>query len=170
MNKKVLIGLGLALVGIEVGRFTRLMDSVSATTKNLKLSMDGGKIVVKFQLDVTNNSSKDIYVNDVRGKLYIDNNFLASYRTQSSQVVAANSISVLPVMAILSDDDLASTIANFKLETSTLTAKTSATISFKVLGLLKIPINIKDETSVVAGGVLKDLNNYLKKWVNLFKK
>ncbi len=169
MNKKVLIGLGLALVGIEYRRFSSLMDSVSASTRNLQLSMQGGKIVVKFQLEITNNSSKDIDVKNISGEVFVGDKFLASYRTTAQQVVNANSRNTLPVTAILSDSDLAESLASFNLQTSTITLKTNATINFKVLGLIEMPIKIKDETSLEASSTIRDLQTYLKKWVDLFK-
>jgi len=170
MNKKVFIGLGLALIGIEVGRFTSLMDKVSFNTKNVKINMEGKNLVLVFQVEVTNNSSKNILVENINGKLFVGEQFVATYGTRQQQVVSANNTSILPITAILSNDDLAKTIPGLNVNTIELTLKTNATIGFKVLGLLEVPVKVKDETTIQAGGIVRELNSYIKKWIDLFKK
>ena len=170
MYKRILIGLGLALVGVEYTRFSRLIDSVSFKTKNVKLNMVQGKIVVVFQIEITNNSSKDIEVQNINGKLFVGDKFLANYFTTQTQTIGAGQKSILPITAMLSNNDLAKTIQTLNLNTTEITLKTKAKIGFKALGLFEFPVNIKDETTVATGNIVKELNTYLKKWIDLFKK
>jgi len=170
MKGRYIIPIGLAIFGIEYGRFMKLMDSVSFATRNVRFGFEGGKIIVTFQLVVTNNSPKDIKIKNIKGRLFVGNTFLASYGTNIEQNIRANSTSALPITVVLNDQNIAQTISNLNLNTTTITLKTSSRVVFKALGFIGLPIGIKDETTIQAGEMVKELTGYLNKWIQLFKK
>lgn len=72
MNKKVLYGIAGAVALAEYTRYQRLVDSLSVKPKNFKLKRFGDDLEIVFDLMVTNNSSKSVVVESVKGTVYAD--------------------------------------------------------------------------------------------------
>ena len=158
MNKKLLLGLAAGIGLFEYRRFASLSDNLSADVTNVKLSFDEAQLKVNFQIEVTNNSSKSIDVDNIGGKMYIGNILVASYKSNQKSTIKANTISYLPITSNINTSEVLNNIKGKTLDSKVITFKTNAKVRFNILGLLTLPLYIKNETKVDNS---VEINNFL---------
>lgn len=166
MNKKVLLGVASAISLAEYTRYSRLMDTISIKPKNLKLSTQGTKLVLDFQLDFINNSSKSVDIEKIAGTVFIGDKFLGTFTTIQSDTVRANSTTSLPVKAFIDAQDILNNLKGSEL-IGNITLNTRAIIKFKMLFLFNVPVSIKNKTVVTATNLIKDVKDIVTQFKNI---
>ena len=158
MNKKLLLGLAAGVGLFEYRRFASLSDNLSADITNVKLDFKEAQLRVNFQIEITNNSSKSIDVDNISGKMYIGNILAANYNSNQKSTIKANTTSYLPITSSINTLELLNNIKGKTLDNKVITFKTNAKVKFNILGLLNLPLYVKNETSIDSS---VDINNFL---------
>jgi len=169
MNKKVLYGIAGAVALAEYGRYQRLVDSLSVKPKNFKLKRLGDDLEIVFDLMVTNNSSKSVIVESVKGTLYADQLLVGSYRVLQQTQIDSNSVSSLPISAIINSKEILNNFATQSiLSVNDLTLNVDAIVNYKILGLIGINVPVKTSQKVNVGSQLRELDGFIKDFKKLF--
>lgn len=169
MNKKVLYGIAGAVALAEYSRYQRLVDSLSVKPKNFKLKRLGDDLEIVFDLMVTNNSSKSIIVESVKGTLYADQLLVGSYRIKQKTQIDSNSVSSLPISAIINSKQILNNFATQSiLSVNDLTLNVDAIVNYKILGLIGINVPVKTSQKVNVGSQLRELDGFIKDFKKLF--
>tara|TARA_R100000900_G_scaffold120169_1_gene94831 strand:- start:1026 stop:1541 length:516 start_codon:yes stop_codon:yes gene_type:complete len=169
MNKKVLYGIAGAVALAEYGRYQRLVDSLSVKPKNFKLKRLGDDLEIVFDLMVTNNSSKSIIVESVKGTLYADQLLVGSYRIKQQTQIDSNSVSSLPISAIINSKQILNNFATQSiLSINDLTLNVDAIVNYKILGLIGINVPVKTSQKVNVGTQLRELDGFIQDFKKLF--
>ena len=113
-NKKILLGIAGAVALAEYGRYQKLVDSLSVKPKNFKFKKLGDDLEVVFDLMVTNNSSKSVIVESVKGTLYADQFLVGSYRVLQQTQIDSNKVSTLPISAVINSKEILNNNKDFK--------------------------------------------------------
>lgn len=169
MNKKILLGIAGAVALAEYGRYQRLVDSLSVKPKNFKLKRLGDDLEIVFDLMVTNNSSKSIIVESVKGTLYADQLLVGSYRIKQQTQIDSNSVSSLPISAIINSKQILNNFATQSiLSVNDLTLNVDAIVNYKILGLIGINVPVKTSQKVNVGTQLRELDGFIQDFKKLF--
>lgn len=169
MNKKVLYGIAGAVALAEYSRYQRLVDSLSVKPKNFKLKRLGDDLEIVFDLMVTNNSSKSVIVESVKGTLYADQLLVGSYRVLQQTQIDSNSVSSLPISAIINSKEILNNFATQSiLSVNDLTLNVDAIVNYKILGLIGINVPVKTSQKVNVGSQLRELDGFIKDFKKLF--
>ena len=169
MNKKVLYGIAGAVALAEYGRYQKLVDSLSVKPKNFKLKRLGDDLEIVFDLMVTNNSSKSIIVESVKGTLYADQLLVGSYRIKQQTQIDSNSVSSLPISAIINSKQILNNFATQSiLSINDLTLNVDAIVNYKILGLIGINVPVKTSQKVNVGTQLRELDGFIQDFKKLF--
>ncbi len=169
MNKKVLYGIAGAVALAEYSRYQRLVDSLSVKPKNFKLKRLGDDLEIVFDLMVTNNSSKSIIVESVKGTLYADQLLVGSYRIKQQTQIDSNSVSSLPISAIINSKQILNNFATQSiLSVNDLTLNVDAIVNYKILGLIGINVPVKTSQKVNVGSQLRELDGFIQDFKKLF--
>lgn len=170
MKGKIILGVLGAIGFFEYKRYSAMMDAVSMDIRNLKLGFEGSSLKVDFQIEFINNSQKSIDVKSIDGVFYMGNVLIGRYKTKQETTIKANSVSYLPVTAIINGKEILQNIQGKELKSQIITLKTRSKIAFKIAGLLGFPVYIMDETKIDAGDLKSKLANVINKIVAFFKK
>lgn len=169
MNKKVLLGIAGAVALAEYTRYQRLVDSMSVKPKNFKLKKLGNDLEVVFDLMVTNNSSKSVIVESVKGTLYADDLLVGSYKVLQQTQIDANSVSTLPISAVINAREILNNFSTKSILTvNDLTLNVDAIVNYKIVGLIGINVPVKTSTKVNVGNQLRELDSFIKDFKDLF--
>ncbi len=169
MNKKVLYGIAGAIALAEYTRYQRLVDSLSVKPKNFKLKRFGDDLEIVFDLMVTNNSSKSIIVESVKGTLYADDLLVGSYKVLQQTQIDANSVSTLPISAVINAREILNNFSTKSILTvDNLTLNVDAIVNYKVIGLIGINVPVKTSTKVNVGNQLRELDSFIQDFKDLF--
>ena len=169
MNKKVLLGIAGAVALAEYTRYQRLVDSLSVKPKNFKLKKLGNDLEVVFDLMVTNNSSKSVIVESVKGTLYADDLLVGSYKVLQQTQIDANSVSTLPISAVINAREILNNFATQSILTvDNLTLNVDAVVNYKIVGLIGINVPVKTSTKVNVGNQLRELDSFIQDFKDLF--
>jgi len=169
MNKKVLYGIAGAIALAEYTRYQRLVDSLSVKPKNFKLKRFEDDLEIVFDLMVTNNSSKSIVVESVNGTLCADKLLVGSYTVTQKTQIDANSVSTLPISAIINSQEILNNFATQSiLSVNDLTLNVDAIVNYKIVGLIGINVPIKTSTKVNVGNQLRELDSFIQDFKKLF--
>jgi LEA14-like dessication related protein len=169
MNKKVLYGIAGAVALAEYTRYQRLVDSLSVKPKNFKLKRFEDDLEIVFDLMVTNNSSKSIIVESVNGTLCADKLLVGSYTVTQKTQIDANSVSTLPISAIINSQEILNNFATQSiLSVNDLTLNVDAIVNYKIVGLIGINVPIKTSTKVNVGNQLRQLDGFIQDFKKLF--
>lgn len=169
MNKKVLYGIAGAIALAEYTRYQRLVDSLSVKPKNFKLKRFGDDLEIVFDLMVTNNSSKSVIVESVKGTLYADDLLVGSYKVLQQTQIDANSVSTLPISAIINAREILNNFSTKSILTvDDLTLNVDAIVNYKIVGLIGINVPVKTSTKVNVGNQLRELDSFIKDFKKLF--
>lgn len=169
MNKKVLYGIAGAIALAEYTRYQRLVDSLSVKPKNFKLKRFGDDLEIVFDLMVTNNSSKSVVVESVKGTVYADKLLVGNYRVTQKTQIDANSVSTLPLSAIINSREILNNFATQSiLSVNDLTLNVDAIVNYKIVGLIGINVPIKTSTKVNVGNQLRELDSFIQDFKKLF--
>jgi LEA14-like dessication related protein len=158
MDKKVLLGVAVGLGLFEYRRFVSLSDNLSADVTNVKLEFKEAQLVINFQLAATNNSSKSIDVENVKGKMYIGDIFIGSYSSNQKTTIKPNTISYLPFTSSINTFEVLNNIKGKTFDSKVMSFITNAKVRFNVLGLITFPLYVKNETKVDSS---VEINNFL---------
>lgn len=169
MNKKVLLGIAGAVALTEYTRYQRLVDSMSVKPKNFKLKKLGNDLEVVFDLMVTNNSSKSVIVESVKGTLYADDLLVGSYKVLQQTQIDANSVSTLPISAVINAREILNNFSTKSILTvDNLTLNVDAVVNYKIVGLIGINVPVKTSTKVNVGNQLRELDSFIQDFKDLF--
>jgi len=169
MNKKVLLGIAGAIALAEYTRYQRLVDSLSVKPKNFKLKKLGNDLEVVFDLMVTNNSSKSVIVESVKGTLYADDLLVGSYKVLQQTQIDANSVSTLPISAVINAREILNNFSTKSILTvDDLTLNVDAVVNYKIVGLIGINVPVKTSTKVNVGNQLRELDSFIQDFKDLF--
>jgi len=169
MNKKILLGIAGAVALAEYGRYQKLVDSLSVKPKNFKLKRLGDDLEIVFDLMVTNNSSKSIIVESVKGTLYADQLLVGSYRIKQQTQIDSNSVSSLPISAIINSKQILNNFATQSiLSVNDLTLNVDAIVNYKIIGLIGINVPVKTSQKVNVGSQLRELDGFIQDFKKLF--
>lgn len=169
MNKKVLLGIAGAVALTEYTRYQRLVDSLSVKPKNFKLKKLGNDLEVVFDLMVTNNSSKSVIVESVKGTLYADDLLVGSYKVLQQTQIDANSVSTLPISAVINAREILNNFSTKSILTvDNLTLNVDAVVNYKIVGLIGINVPVKTSTKVNVGNQLRELDSFIQDFKDLF--
>lgn len=169
MNKKVLLGIAGAVALAEYTRYQRLVDSLSVKPKNFKLKKLGNDLEVVFDLMVTNNSSKSVIVESVKGTLYADDLLVGSYKVLQQTQIDANSVSTLPISAVINAREILNNFSTKSILTvNDLTLNVDAIVNYKIVGLIGINVPVKTSTKVNVGNQLRELDSFIQDFKDLF--
>jgi LEA14-like dessication related protein len=169
MNKKVLLGIAGAVALAEYTRYQRLVDSMSVKPKNFKLKKLGNDLEVVFDLMVTNNSSKSVIVESVKGTLYADDLLVGSYKVLQQTQIDANSVSTLPISAVINAREILNNFSTKSILTvNDLTLNVDAIVNYKIVGLIGINVPVKTSTKVNVGNQLRELDSFIQDFKDLF--
>ena len=169
MNKKVLYGIAGAVALAEYTRYQRLVDSLSVKPKNFKLKKLGNDLEVVFDLMVTNNSSKSVIVESVKGTLYADKLLVGSYRVIQKTQIESNSVTTLPISAVINSREILNNFATQSILTvDNLTLNVDAVVNYKIVGLIGINVPVKTSTKVDVGNQLRELDSFIQDFKDLF--
>lgn len=169
MNKKVLLGIAGAVALAEYTRYQRLVDSLSVKPKNFKLKKLGNDLEVVFDLMVTNNSSKSVIVESVKGTLYADDLLVGSYKVLQQTQIDANSVSTLPISAVINAREILNNFSTKSILTvDDLTLNVDAVVNYKIVGLIGINVPVKTSTKVNVGNQLRELDSFIQDFKDLF--
>jgi LEA14-like dessication related protein len=174
MNKKLLFGIITSAVTtlsfIEYRRYLQMMDNVSIMPDNFKFENQGTNFIINFSLQITNNTNKSLDVIRVNGDLYIGNIYLGSFNTLQRTTIRANSTSTLPISAIIDARRILNNIEGKNLNSKTIIVKTNSVIKFNLLGLLGIPVKVKNETNIETGNLIRDVKSLIDGFKSLFRR
>lgn len=177
MNKKVFIGIATAIALAEYSRYARFVDNISVKPKNFKFNKVGKKLEIKFNLNVTNNSSKAIVINSVDGNIKAKSKVnksikIGSYKVAYSTQIDANKVTSLPIVAYIDAENIINNISSFDDLSifSSITVETKAVVSHKVLGLINMSLPIKNITTVAVSDELKKFDSIISDFKKLFVK
>ena len=169
MNKKVLLGIAGAVALAEYTRYQRLVDSLSVKPKNFKLKKLGNDLEIVFDLMVTNNSSKSVIVESVKGTLYADDLLVGSYKVLQQTQIDANSVSTLPISAVINAREILNNFSTKSILTvDDLTLNVDAVVNYKIVGLIGINVPVKTSTKVNVGNQLRELDSFIQDFKDLF--
>ncbi len=169
MNKKILYGIAGAVALAEYGRYQKLVDSLSVKPKNFKLKRLGDDLEIVFDLMVTNNSSKSVIVESVKGTLYADQFLVGSYRVLQQTQIDSNKVSTLPISAIINSKEILNNFATQSiLSVNDLTLNVDAIVNYKILGLIGINVPVKTSQKVNVGSQLRELDGFIQDFKKLF--
>ena len=169
MNKKILLGIAGAVALAEYGRYQKLVDSLSVKPKNFKLKRLGDDLEIVFDLMVTNNSSKSIIVESVKGTLYADKLLVGSYKVSQQTQIDSNSVSSLPISAIINSKQILNNFATQSiLSVNDLTLNVDAIVNYKIIGLIGINVPVKTTKKVNVGSQLRELDGFIQDFKKLF--
>lgn len=172
MNKsKWLFTAGIAgSIGlIEYRRYMSFLDTVSTSIKGLKIKKEGSNLSVFFQLIVDNKSSKSIDVQSLVGSLYTGSLKIGDFKINQSAKISSNSKSVIPLTVLINPKRLLNDVSKYN-SNAKITLKTKTVLNFELLGLLKVPVNIKNITTVDATEILKEVKSFVSELLKIFKK
>ncbi|MAN64068.1 MAG: hypothetical protein CMI60_19205 [Parvibaculum sp.] len=146
-----------------------MVDSLSVKPKNFKLKRLGDDLEIVFDLMVTNNSSKSIIVESVKGTLYADQLLVGSYRIKQQTQIDSNSVSSLPISAIINSKQILNNFATQSiLSINDLTLNVDAIVNYKILGLIGINVPVKTSQKVNVGTQLRELDGFIQDFKKLF--
>ena len=168
MYKKLILGAITAIGLVEYRRFTSLSDSISANVRNFKLDFKGDTLKINFQVEVTNNSSKSIDVEQVSGKMFIGDVLVGNYNTNQTSTIKSNQISYLPITATINSSELLKNVDGKIFNSKIITLKTNAKIRFKLIGLLDVPFFIKNQVKIDASSTINSFVSFVKKLKDMF--
>jgi LEA14-like dessication related protein len=169
MNKKILYGIAGAVALAEYGRYQKLVDSLSVKPKNFKFKKLGDNLEVVFDLMVTNNSSKSVIVESVKGTLYADQFLVGSYRVLQQTQIDSNKVSTLPISAVINSKEILNNFAAQSiLSVNDLTLNVDAIVNYKILGLIGINVPVKTSQKVNVGSQLRELDGFIQDFKKLF--
>ena len=172
MNKKILLGVAGAIALAEYGRYQRLVDSLSVKPKNFKFKKVGDELEIKFDLAVTNNSSKAIVIKSVEGNLVgkPNNLLIGNYSVSQETKIDSNQVTNLPIVANIKALSIAKNLEQNKQLSifDAITIKTKAVIDYKLIGLLNLSIPISDTTTIAVGETLREIDGIIQDFKKLF--
>lgn len=170
MNKKLLLGLATAIGVTEYARYSRLMDSISIKPNNLKFSAEGTNLQLRFGLEITNTSNKSVEIKNVFGKMYVGDVFIGNYRSLQNTTIKPNNTTTLPIVANINAQEVLNNVEGKNVNGLNITLDTNCVVKWYLIGLIGIPVPVKNITTIQASNLLREVNSIINGFKNLFKR
>jgi len=167
MYKKLLLGALGVVAAVEYRRYMAFVDTVDITTKNLKLSKDAENIKVDFQLVIVNSSTKSVNIKSLTGSIFSGSIKVGDFKINQSSVIAANKTNTIPCVALINMQNISKNFKNYNPE-PIIKLDTNTIISFDLVGLVNIPIRVKNTTSFDAKTLIMEFKSLINNFSNLF--
>lgn len=167
MNTKIILGVLGAVGYYEYTRYMKLVDSVSYKVRDFKINTTGQIINLSFIMDINNNTDKNLQIEKIEGNIYNGEDFIGNFRVNESYNIKSNAISSLPVLAIIDTADILELISkSFTTINTKFTINTNTNLKFEILGLIGIPVILKDTTTYSASNFLTQIKGVINKLKN----
>jgi LEA14-like dessication related protein len=154
---------------VEYRRYMSFLDTLSTSTRGLRIKKEGQWLNISFQLDVNNRSSKNVNIKSLRGTLYTGALKIGDFKINQAVTISANSKSTIPLTVLINANRLLNDISKYN-PTAKITLKTKTVLNFQMIGLLGIPIGIKNITVFDGTSILNELRSFVSALKMLFKK
>lgn len=172
MNKSkwlFIAGIVSSIGVVEYRRYMSFLDTLSTTVRGLKIKKDGKSLNISFLVDIDNRSSKNVNIKSLVGSLYSGDLKIANFRINQSVTISANSKSTIPLTVLVDPNKLLKNLTKYN-PTAKLTLKTKTILNFQMVGLLSIPIGIKNITSFDGTEILNELRSFVDAIILFLKK
>tara|TARA_R110002153_G_scaffold149849_2_gene301460 strand:- start:692 stop:1210 length:519 start_codon:yes stop_codon:yes gene_type:complete len=172
MNKSkwlFIAGIVSSIGVVEYRRYMSFLDTLSTSVRGLKIKKDGKSLNISFLVDIDNRSSKNVNIKSLVGSLYSGDVKIANFKINQSVTISANSKSTIPITVLVDPNKLLKNLAKYN-PTAKLTLKTKTILNFQMVGLLSIPIGIKNITSFDGTEILNELRSFVDAIILFLKK
>lgn len=172
MNKKWLwlVSAFGAVAYFEYTRYMKLIDSISYVPTNVRISRQGEFLQINFILRIKNATDKSLELDNVYAELFEKDSLLGTFVMNQKVNIKANSITDVDVKGLTSATQLLNLIAKGNVLGATYTLKSTSNIKFTVLGLIAIPVPIKDVSTFRDPDLQSQVKAVYSQIKSLFKK
>lgn len=165
MNSKIILGIVGAVGYFEYTRYMKLVDSIAYKVRDFKIKMNGQLIELNFIMDINNNTDKNLQIDSITGDIYNGKDFIATFNVNENYNIKNNSVTSLPINAIVNSKDILDLISKSLISlNSSFTINSKTNIKFEILGLIGIPVIIKDTTTYSASNFLTQIKSVISKF------
>jgi hypothetical protein len=172
MNKKWLwlVSAFGAVSYFEYTRYMKLVDSISYVPSNVRISRQGELLQINFTLRITNATEKSLELDNVYAELFEKELLIGTFIMKKRVNIKANSTTNVEVVGLTSAKQLLSLIAKGNVFGARYTLKSKSSIRFNVLGVLSIPVSIKDVSTFSDPSLQNQVKTAYNQFISLFKK
>ena len=172
MNKKWLwlVSAFGAVAYFEYTRYMKLLDSISYVPTNVRISKKGEFLQLNFTLKIKNATDKSLELDSVYSELFEKNLLIGTFVMKEKVNIKANAITNVEVIGLTSATQLLNLIAKGNILGATYTLKSISNIKFTVLGLIAIPVPVKDVSTFRDPNLQSQVKTAYTQFISLFKK
>ena len=172
MNKKWLwlVSAFGAVAYFEYTRYMKLLDSISYVPTNVRISKKGEFLQLNFTLKIKNATDKSLELDSVYSELFEKNLLIGTFVMKEKVNIKANAITNVEVIGLTSATQLLNLIAKGNILGDTYTLKSISNIKFTVLGLIEIPVPVKDVSTFRDPNLQSQVKTAYTQFISLFKK
>ena len=164
-----IVGISGAIAAVEYRRYMSFWDTLSIKTKGLKLTKSGQFINVNVQVIINNKTSKNVNIDEFSGSLFSGSLKIGDFKINQKVNISANTETTIPLTVLINPVNLLKNAANY-IATSEITLKTNTKLKFELLGIVSIPVVIKDTTIYNASELIAQLRSTFIALKSIFKK
>ena len=168
MKKSVWIGIATAIGLGEYARYSRMYDSISVKASNVKFSAQGTLMSISFSLEISNKSNKSVNIRRLNGKLYVGQLFIGNFRSTQSTTIKPNTVSNLPITATINAQEVLNNAVGKNFKNTEITIDTNTIVDFNLLSLIKVPVPIRDTTTIDTSELFREFSSLVMNFKNLF--
>ena len=172
MNKKWLwlVSAFGAVAYFEYTRYMKLLDSISYVPTNVRISKKGEFLQLNFTLKIKNATDKSLELDSVYSELFEKDLLIGTFVMKEKVNIKANAITNVEVIGLTSATQLLNLIAKGNILGATYTLKSISNIKFTVLGLIAIPVPVKDVSTFRDPNLQSQVKTAYTQFISLFKK
>ena len=102
--------------------------------------------------------------------MYVGDVFIGNYRSQQNTNIKPNNTSTLPIVANINAQEVLNNVEGKNVNGLNITLDTNCVVKWNLLGLIGIPVPVKNITTIQASNLLREVNSIINGFKNLFKR